>query len=224
MTRRTYSGLFIAEGSSDLPLAGIIESLFFARGVSVRLSNPDYSLLSTRVRRDVKSRLTAGLELTGETPNVIVVHRDSDSADPDERRREIEIGAQAASVTSEIVPVIPVRMTEAWLLIDERAIRQVAGNPGGHMDLGLPKLHEIERKADPKKLLGECLIRAADATGRRRKALESRFSNHRRQLLQRLDPNGPVTQLTGWQALEHDIDAVTRRWLSQQQATTVVPH
>lgn len=49
-----------------------------------------------------------------------------------------------------VVPVIPGRMTEAWLRLDEAAIRRVAGNPNGRTKLGLPKLHEVESVADPK--------------------------------------------------------------------------
>jgi hypothetical protein len=40
MSNRQFSGLFICEGTSDQPLADIIETLFIERGLTVRLSRP----------------------------------------------------------------------------------------------------------------------------------------------------------------------------------------
>jgi hypothetical protein len=42
--------------------------------------------------------------------------------------------------------------------------------------------------------------------------LRSRFPQHRRQLLERLDPNGPVRSLKAWQALVEAIEQVISRW------------
>ncbi|HWE91972.1 MAG TPA: hypothetical protein VG317_21090 [Pseudonocardiaceae bacterium] len=106
-------------------------------------------------------------------------------------------------------------MTEAWLLLDESAIREVAGNPRSRIDLCLPKPHEVESRSNPKKILSDILLLAADATGRRRKDFEKRFSNHRKQLLERLDPHGPIAKLRSWQALIADIDATATKWRRQ---------
>lgn len=210
MTTHSYTGLFVAEGSSDLPLANIVESLFLDRGVSVRLSTPDFALLP-KVAKDVKSRIVSGLELVRGSVDVVVVHRDSDNVDPNLRREEIERAVADAGARSMTVPVIPVRMTEAWLLLDEIAIRQVAGNPRGKVDLCLPKAAEVERKSDPKKLLQECLLAAAEVTGRRRDKVATRFGHHRRQLLERLDISGPVATLESWRTLVADVEAVVSR-------------
>jgi hypothetical protein len=158
--------------------------------------------------------LIAGRRLMHSSPDLIVVHRDSDNAGVDKRRTEIVEGVQCSGIDSRVLPVIPVRMTEAWLLLDESAIREVAGNPRGKMDLCLPKTHEVESRTNPKKLLADMLLLAANATGRRRKDFEKRFSSHRRQLLERLDPRGPVRQLDSWQALVADIDAIVAKWRS----------
>ncbi|GAB3809862.1 hypothetical protein [Micromonospora zhanjiangensis] len=210
MTARTYSGLFVSEGTSDLPLADLIEALFLDRGVNLFLSRPDFVLLP-RVARDVRSKIHAGLRLTGPV-DVVVVHRDADNAGAEERRREITEAASAVAGDSSCLPVIPVRMTEAWLLLDEGLIRQVAGNPRGRGDLQLPRPHEVESRADPKHVLQQCLLRAADVTGRKRESLRKRFPQHRRQLLERLDRFGSVTTLTSWKQLTTEIDAVTNRW------------
>jgi hypothetical protein len=44
-------------------------------------------------------------------------------------------------------------MTEAWLLIDEKAIREAAGNPKGRQPLNLPKPSKTEELSDPKETL-----------------------------------------------------------------------
>jgi hypothetical protein len=77
----------------------------------------------------------------------------------------------------------------------------VAGNPRGQNDLGLPKSSEVERKADPKRLLQECLLKAAGVSGRRRDGVAKRFGQHRKQLLERLDQSGPVSTLESWKDL-----------------------
>jgi hypothetical protein len=104
------------------------------------------------------------------------VHRDADNAGAEARRSEILAAAGLVDGSARVVPVIPIRMTEAWLLLDEMNIRVVAGNPRGKESLDLPKLHEVENLADPKELLSECLLRAAGAAGRRRERVAKRFS------------------------------------------------
>lgn len=213
MTSRYFSGVFLAEGSSDMPIAELVEGMFFERGFEVHLSKPDFDLLSRRVGRDVGSKIRAAKELTRGAIDVLVVHRDADSAGAATRRAEI-VGAAADALGREhyLVPVIPVRMTEAWLLLDEAAIRTVAGNPRGRTALSLPRRHEVETCADPKKILEECLLAAADATGRRRDRVAKRFSQSRKQLLERLDLNGPVTALPSWRSMVAEIDSVVEQW------------
>jgi hypothetical protein len=212
MSVRSYSGLFVSEGTSDLPLADIIESLFFNLGVAVHLSKPDFSLLT--IPKDVRSRVDAGLKLVDRPVDVIVVHRDADNAGHHARQQEIRNAVRSVGGTAALVPLIPVRMTEAWLLLDETAIRYVAGNPRGRMDLELPKVHEVETVADPKHRLRACLLKAADVSGRRRESAAKRFPQHRRQLLERLDPTGAVTRLESWGRLVADIDGVVKGWNS----------
>ncbi|TDB96255.1 DUF4276 family protein [Micromonospora fluostatini] len=213
MTHRLYSGLFVSEGTSDLPLADLVESIFVRLGVTVRLSKPDYSLLP-RVPKDVRSRVEAGLRLVGGSVDLVVVHRDADNAGHHARQQEIIAAVRPISDTTAVIPVIPVRMTEAWLLLDEATIRQVAGNPRGRAEIGLPKHHQVESIADPKDLLRNCLLKAAEVSGRRRDTMTKRFNQHRRQLLERLDPDGPVARLDSWGRLVADIDRTVKEWRS----------
>lgn len=200
-----FNGLFVAEGSSDMPIADIVERLFFDRGLVVRLRRPDFSLLG-RVPKDVTSRLKAGEQLSDGPLDLVVVHRDADNAGWQARSDEITYAATSLSERPCVIPVIPVRMTEAWLLLNEDDIRFVAGNPRGRSALRLPATNEVERCADPKQLLASVLLEAADVSGRRRERLSKRFNQNRRQLLERLDHNGMVSRLPSWQRLVADID------------------
>lgn len=203
----TNTGLFVAEGSSDAPLASLVETLFRDQGVKVRLTAPDFGQLP-EVRKDVESRIRAGVKLMDGRVDLVVVHRDADNAGSDARRQEVEAAMARVEIAAQCCPVIPVRMTEAWVLIDEGSIRKVAGNPRGRSDLGLPKLTEIERVADPKELLRKSLLTASALTGRRREREAKRFNSQRRQLLELVDRNGPITSLPGWQRLTDDVGRV----------------
>lgn len=207
MNERSFDGLFVAEGSSDAPLGELVESLFLARSVDIHLTRPDYSLLDEQVGKNLTARLKAGISLMAGDPDVVVFHRDVDNTDHSKRRGEMRDALTGANSSGVLVPVIPLRMTEAWLLLDEAAIRTAAGNPNGRTKLNLPTVREVERLADPKKVLRETILTAADVTGRRRERLAARFSSSRRQLLERLDPSGPVTELRSWQNLIADVDA-----------------
>jgi hypothetical protein len=59
-------------------------------------------------------------------------------------------------------------MTEAWLLLDEEAIRGAAGNPNGKEPLDLPRAPD--QIPNPKDVLGELLKQASGLSGRRKKS------------------------------------------------------
>ncbi|MBC8091750.1 MAG: DUF4276 family protein [Pseudonocardia sp.] len=195
-----------------MPLADVVETLFLDRGTPVVLSRPDFGILSDKIGKDIGSRLTAGRSLLREQIDLVVVHRDADNAGWDARVAEIHKAVVETAICNQVVPIVPVRMTEAWLLLDEAAIRTVAGNPQGTSPLALPGRHEVERVADPKQTLREALSRAANVTGRRRERLVRRFSENRRQLLERLDTRGPVAQLASWRALDSAVGSVVESW------------
>lgn len=210
MPPQLYSGLFVAEGTSDAPLADIVELLFLQHGVHVNLSRRDFAPL--KVAKDVGSRVAASLTLIGNDVDLIVVHRDADNAGHEARLHEIEHAVRSLSTSACLVPVIPVRMTEAWLLLDEAAIRHVAGNPNGRAPLSLPRVRDAEAVADPKSMLAECILTAANVSGRRRDRLAKRFGQSRGQLLERLDLDGPIAELRSWKHLTAQVAKICDHW------------
>lgn len=136
--------------------------------------------------------------------DVLFVHRDAER-EPHAMRVE-EIRAALGEITLPAVCVVPVRMQEAWLLFDERAIRRAAGNPGGHTPLSLPRIRDLERLPDPKAELHRRLKEASGLAGRRLKA----FLPHRATYLvgQYIDDFSPLRGLAAFKALEAEIAAV----------------
>ncbi|MBK5222578.1 MAG: hypothetical protein JJE52_06830 [Acidimicrobiia bacterium] len=137
------------------------------------------------------------------------IHRDSEAQDPLTRYEEISEAAAAVNLRCPAVPVVPVRMTEAWLLLDEASIRSVAAKPAGRTDLNLPPPRRVETIPDPKQRLRDALLVASETSGRRRKQFERDFGRHRALLLERLDTTGAVSGLPSWQRLQREVtDAV----------------
>ncbi len=198
----TYRGLLLSDGPSDGPLARHLERLAADLGGDLSVSWVDTR--SANVGSTVAARMKFLLGLAA-NPDILFVHRDAEGQNPLLRFEEIASGATTAGVPWPVVPIVPIRMTEAWLLLDESAIRSVAGRPTGRTPLQLPTLREAERLADPKRRLTEVLLAASETTGRRGHQFKRDFDRHRALLIERLDTAGPVSQLSAWQRLRADI-------------------
>jgi hypothetical protein len=93
---------------------------------------------------------------------LLLIHRDAENQPSNIRFEEI----RAAAGNLVYVPIVPVKMSESWLLTDERAIRIASGNPNGSMQLDMPRLNQIEGLRDPKIRLHELLTSACGRSGR----------------------------------------------------------
>lgn len=194
--------LFLGEGPSDDGIRIHIERMAVECGVEISLTAPNAEMLPT-TERSVTGKLNAIRKLGG-SYELVFIHRDADGAGREARVSEIAAGVNAAMSGVACVPVVPVRMTEAWLLLDEGLIREVAGNPNGRVKLNIPTAREAERMADPKAFLKDLITTASETTGRRRRELINAFSFARRRLLEELDPNGMVGQLESWRRFVSD--------------------
>lgn len=203
----TVRALYLCEGSSDTGLRLHIESIAADVGMEVHVTVPDLNRLPNKPGHSVEDKLRAAQQLSdgGHDYDLVVIHRDSDREPPDRRRSEIAQAVAAVSPGLAHVPVIPVRMLEAWLLLDHAAIREVAGNPNGRMALDLPKPARAESVADPKALLRQAIATASEEKGRSLQKLQTRFPANRARLLQMLDREGPVTRLASWRSFTDDL-------------------
>lgn len=197
--------ILVCEGTSDRGLVAHLESLCVGGGAAeVSGTAPDLDALPRPPGRGVAAKVGAALELEPDA-NLVFVHRDSDSADSTRRYDEISHGM--VGIVARYVAVVPVQETEAWLLLDEQALREVAGNPRGKVPLSLPKASRIEAVANPKEVLEAALIAASELVGRRLKKFRRQLPRARDLLLRRLDPDGPITSVPAWERLRRDIAA-----------------
>lgn len=135
---------------------------------------------------------------------ILFVHRDAERQ-PVEWRRE-EIAGYVNNAHASHVPVIPVRMTEAWLLVDELAIRSAAGNPNGTESLVLPGIESLEDIPDPKQVLYDALVKATGRNARRRHRFPVQQRVHR--ISDYIDDYSMLEALPAFQLLQEDIRSI----------------
>lgn len=206
----TIRFVLAGEGGSDDAFVNHLQQLCLESGADeARGSAPDFRHLK-HVGHPVVEKLRAIVAL-GSSANLFFIHRDSDSSDPEPRHEEIREAAEALGISETCIAVVPVRETEAWLLLDEQEIRRVAGRPNGTARLHLPKPSAVEHRARPKELLQEALSIASELRGRRLENFRKEFPSQRRTLLQNLKTVGPIEQLKAWQRLRTDITAAIGR-------------
>ena len=102
------------------------------------------------------------------------------------------------------------RTMEAWLLLDDTAIRNIVRNSNGRMRLNLPSPAEAERLADPKSALQSAMLIAAGVHGRKRRALSRELSSLRNLLLGNLPISGPLERVESWARFRDDTVAALR--------------
>lgn len=164
---RSLRYTLLADGPSDRCLLRIIDWLLVSTprlsslAVTSQFADPRHQI----ERRDtLAGRIAVAIE---QYPcDVLFVHRDAEREPLSSRVREVEDALTRAQVDFGI-PVVPVRMTEAWLLLEPDAIRRAADKPNGRVPLELPRVADLEGRSDPKGLLDELLIAASETTGRR---------------------------------------------------------
>ena len=192
--------LLIGEGSSDEALLHVLTWMIEQH--TLRPIRPQWPTFATLGRPPtLEARIQRALALY--PCDLLFVHRDADRSPREKRVSEIRAAvANSAPENLPAVCVIPVRMTEAWLLIDEAALRTAAGAPRGRQIVTLPPVRELESLADPKTLLGELIRMASGVQGRRLKRLERRTTITR--LAELIDDFSALRQLPAFQALEAD--------------------
>ncbi len=202
----------VAEGTTDVALMPILS---WALRSDTRVKEIDAQFASPtrlpRTREGLAAKIRQALVLY--PANLLFVHRDADAAGWDARREEIEREVAAAACAIPAAPVIPVRMMEAWLLIDEGAIRRAADNPRGTMDIGLPsRMAGIEREADPKSLLHDALRRACGHQGRRLAKFHS--ADRVGRIAELIDDFEPLRQLEAFRQFEYSLGVALTRLAS----------
>ena len=171
--------LIVGDGSSDAilryVLAWLLDDLY-----PDLVFNIEFADLRP-YNRPVKG-LTARIEKAMELYDcdVLFVHRDAENVLMETRLQEIAAAvAQLSGSVPPHVAIVPVRMTEAWLLIDEQAIREGANNPNGRTAIELPTPTRLHTIPNPKARLEGLLMTAANLNRRRLKKFKPRKQMYR---------------------------------------------
>jgi hypothetical protein len=196
--------VLIADGTSDRALDAVIRW-------AIRHKAHDALIGETRfVRRSQDIEATIAAAVKSYEPNLVFVHRDAEGLSWEIRRREIP-------AIESVVAVIPVRMTEAWLLIDEQALRKAAGNPNGRERLDMPRPQSLEGLSDPKARLQELLVTASGLSGRRRKSF--RFPDARARLAFLIEDFGVLLGLPAFQCFLRELGTALTSLASKQSSS-----
>lgn len=179
---KTLTATLLTDGSSDRTLLPIVQFL-----LDEWSPLPHRTLFADSLHSgSLKLRLPKVIELF--PCDLLFVHRDAEREPLETRVQEIrEALAESAPQHFPHICLVPVRMTESWLLLDELAIRSAAGNPDGRIPLKLPRAAAVEGLADPKSKLFESLVTAAEMTGRHRRRFSPEAARHR--VAEILDPS-----------------------------------
>ncbi len=208
----------VANGSSDRALVAVAKWVF-ERNVPVNVPVQGEAADFSRMRRPPR-RLSEKIERALELYpcSVLLIHRDAEGQEADERFEEIEGAWRSAGIQAAVpyVSVVPIRMTDAWFLFDEAAIRRAAGNPNGTVPLNLPGLACVESEPDPKGVLFEALRSASGLRGRRRRAFTPQV--HRSRLADLIDDFAPLRKLEAFQRFENDVREVVEQLRASQAA------
>ncbi len=161
------------------------------------------------------ARLQSALDLY--PCDLLFVHRDAEKQEPEARREEIQAALSSLNAAPPALCVVPVRMTEAWLLSDETAIRRAADNPNGSVSLSLPSVRELERLPDPKQRLNELLRVACDLHGRRLDQFKRDESTRRVRVADLIQDFAPLLSLPAFGQLQTETRSLLleRGWLEE---------
>ena len=192
-------GTLVTDGSSDKVLLRPLEWLLHDLGAAnARIVWAELRSLPSPPEA-LGDRLQMALKMYD--CDLLFVHRDAETRSIAERQSEVE--AALGSSPHPHVCVVPVRMTEAWLLFDETAIRKAAGNPGGQSPLDLPPLKRIEQEPNPKSVLHQALRSASGLSPGRLRRFKPGAAVHG--VAETIRDYSPLRELPAFSAVEQQV-------------------
>ncbi len=200
----------VADGSSDAALLPILDWLLIENGVRcpIQPAWADLEALPIPARPKFSDKIRISLDYY--SCDLLFVHRD---ADKETRKKRVQqIDKTVANLPEGLIPslvcVIPMRMQETWLLIDEAAIKNAAGNRryAGHLEL--PRVNRLERISDPKDVLHGLLRQASDLNKRRQRSF--RVERRARLVTEFIEDFTPLRQLSAFAALEEEVSSAIK--------------
>lgn len=183
MTRQLAWSL-ITDGGTDRVLEPVIRWAIGRLDPAVEVLEPDFRKRKGSIEEFLTNYETGSM--------LIFVHRDAEGQSLEHRLSEFD-----HVLEHRVVPIVPVRMTEAWLLIDAEAIALAAGAPSSVVTV--PKLKALESLPNPKADLEKLLVDAAGPlTGRRLKKFNGTIVDRRVDVASRIRDFSPLEEISGF--------------------------
>ncbi len=146
--------------------------------------------------------------------HALIIHADSDQCTRDETlQQRLQPGMQqvaSAAIDIHIVPLIAVRMIEAWMLADHEVLLQLIGTHQDADQLHLPRGSRVEDVRDPKTELQRVITDAFRQRSKRAQKLAPRVSDLYEPLGQQASLDR-LRQLPAFRQFESDLTDVLRR-------------
>lgn len=142
---------------------------------------------------------------------LLFVHRDAERETVAKRQQEIQqaVSEIPAGIDCPWIGVVPVRMQEAWLLIDAGALKKAAGGAGRRLP-ALPPVKKLEKLPDPKQTLYDLMCQASGTSGRKLKKFKQELGWRRQRVAEAIDDFSPLRKLAAFRRLEEDIRRVLK--------------
>lgn len=196
---KRVTATLVTDGSSDRLLVPLIELLFSEH------TDGAYQVICADglppAAHGLKARIDSALQLF--PCDFLFVHRDAEGVGALLRQQEIKTSWPDSPQTATLICVIPVRMTEAWLIASEEPIRAAVGNPNGTDFLDLPAIKDIESLPDPKEVLFSALKTASGLSPSRKRSFNPHQYRHR--VSELMDDLGPLRRLKSFKHLETQV-------------------
>jgi hypothetical protein len=185
---RQLTWAVIVDGGTDSVLVPIIRWAIHRLDPEVEILEPEFRRRSGGVAEFFETYKSSAM--------LIFVHRDAENLTLDARMSEFDSVSRP-----DVVAVVPVRMSEAWILFDGSAIAKAAGSPSVHVPV--PELSEIEGIAEPKDHLERLLFEAAGSpTGRRGKVFKRSLVARRVSVAGHIGDFSPLEGLSAFQRFQ----------------------
>lgn len=201
----------LSDGSSDRVLMPILNWLLqnHLPNCAIQSQWADLHRLNSSLRNTFEKRIRLSIDLY--PCELLFIHRDAEREPHAVRINEIRMAmSEIDALSIPTVCVVPVRMTEAWLLCDVVALRKAASNPNGRVALHLPDRRQLEHESDPKSVLYGLLRQASELSSRRLKKFSPSQRVHR--VAELIEDFSPLRALTAFAALETELEEVILKW------------
>ncbi|MDZ4763639.1 MAG: DUF4276 family protein [Chloroflexota bacterium] len=168
---------FYGEGARDY---GFIQPLV-ERLLNEIIPHVDIFAYSIKIEKEAYSLVRTMLEVAkaGYGYSLIIFHQDADASDTQKclserfQPRYETVKNTDEQINKTFVPIIPVRMTEAWMLVDFEAFKRVTGTDKNADDLEFPnRPHQVEALQEPKFIFEQAVRKSRNSSRRRRRMID----------------------------------------------------